>query len=554
MALLFFRLSLLLLLVPLLPATASHYRHHSQPGGAASVHPRRHHRSTANTATAQFYTAPSMHQNHHIEEEGQSLHVLDPFAAAAAAQAPSGEDAIAAMGVAAEEANPTLLDVAAPQPDAPHPPPLFAAADLYSAAPMTQPQEGEEGAMSATTAPPLDEPNPAATTTSITTTLPIPRYRLAASPPPPFRVGVAGSGDEQRLQQLARVLTSLGYNEMASAAPLLADSAAIARWPGAITVFAAPDVFLHASCPMCSRRHILLEHIALGYFPYSELTAAPHAKIPSASPGFCLNLVSELGPFAIHPARLYVDGVEVSQPELYNDGRYVVHGLHGFLPPLSHTSCFDGSHNHHHHHHINTRSATTSAATAASVMRIMIREAIARLRDGGYGFVALAMRVKFVELERLANMTVFALDDQSIFAGGGHDYVSAVRFHIIPGRRLTHDDLLRLPPGTMLPTLASEGQNLVVTQGASGSGSNDVRINYIPMKEPDVVINSRIAVHGVYVPLPHLHLANLAAAVAFASSMHMNGSCSVNGPFGDCSSTAGATPTVPAAHGYGEGQ
>jgi hypothetical protein len=368
-------------------------------------------------------------------------------------------------------------------------------------------------------------------------------------------------GDEQRLEQLARVLSSLGYNEMASAALLLANSALLAAWPGSITVFAAPDVFLRASCPMCSRRHVLLEHVALGYFPYTELAAASTAKLPSASPGLCLNLASDHGPFAIHHVRLYVDGVEVSHPELYNDGRYVVHGLHGFLPPLSHGSCSHGSNHrhhyhyqyHHHHHHIIASSAASSAATAASVVRIMIREAIARLRDSGYGFVALAMRVKFAELERLANMTVFALDDQAIFVGGGHDYVSAVRFHVVPGHRLTHADLQRLHPGTMLPTLAGEGQNLVVTQGASGSGSGprDVRINYIPIKDPDVVINSRIALHGVYVPFPRLHLANLAAAVALASSNQINATCGV---FGDCASAAATSTTVSAAHRYGEGQ
>ncbi|BAT15561.1 uncharacterized protein [Oryza sativa Japonica Group] len=46
----------------------------------------------------------------------------------------------------------------------------------------------------------------------------------------------------------------------------------------------------------------------------------------------------------------------------------------------------------------------------------MIREAIDH-----YGFVALATRVMFAELERLANMTLFALDDQAIFVGEGHD-------------------------------------------------------------------------------------------------------------------------------------
>jgi hypothetical protein len=351
------------------------------------------------------------------------------------------------------------------------------------------------------------------------------------------------------------VLTSLGYNEMASAASLLTDSPSVAGWPGAITVFAAPDVFLQASCPGCSRRHLLLEHIALGYFPFSKLAAAPTVKLPSASVGFCLNVAAESGPFVIHHVNLYVDGVEISHPELYNDGRYVVHGLHGFVPPLSHTSCYEAERHHHHRrHHLTAMTAATSAATAASVVRIMIREAISRLRDGGFGFVSLAMRVKFAELERLTNLTVFALDDQSIFSGGGHDYVSSVRFHIVPGHRLTRANLLQLRPGTKLPTLAGEDQKLVITHGA-GSGSDEVRINYIPVKEPDVVVNSRVAVHGIYVPFPRLHLANLASSVAAVSSIQMNGTCGVGEPFGGaCASTAvTSSATIPAGHHfYGE--
>ncbi|VAH74658.1 unnamed protein product [Triticum turgidum subsp. durum] len=185
-------------------------------------------------------------------------------------------------------------------------------------------------------------------------------------------------------------------------------------------------------------------------------------------------------------------------------------------------------------------------------MRIMIRDAIARLRDRGYGFMALAMRVKLAELERFANLTLFALDDQAIFVGGGHHYVSALRFHIVPDHRLTHADLLRLRPGMILPTLAGEGQSLVVTNGAgSASAYNiDVSINYIPIKELDVVVNSRIAVHDVYMPFPRprLNLANLAASVAAASAVQTS-TCSVGGPFGDCPSSAMTSPKRQVAPG-----
>ncbi|KAG2650610.1 hypothetical protein PVAP13_1NG462600 [Panicum virgatum] len=515
------------------PATHAHLLHHHGHGHA------HHHRSPSTmTATARFDTAPSMHQNRiESEENRQSLRVLDPFFTPAAALAPSGEEAMAAMGAAAADAEPAPIDL--PQP--PSPPPSFvAAADLPPLAP--QAEDARWCAPEAASAPPpVDEP-----TATTTTTLPLPSpYREAASPPPPAHSAAAGmvsSGDDLDLQQLAKVLASLGYNEMASAATLLADSPSVATWPGAITVFAAPDVILQAACAGCSRRHLLLDHMALGYFPYAELTATPTVKLPSASVGFCLDVAAEHGPFSVHHASLYVDGVEISHPELYDDGRYVVHGLHGILPPLTHASCIEGARHHHqvhdvHHHsrrqhHLSARSAAASAAIAASIVRTMIRDAISRLRDSGFGFVALAMRVKFAELEKLANLTVFALDDQAIFTGGGHGYVSAVRFHIVPGHRLTHAELLRLHPGAILPTLAGEDQKLVITRGA-GSDTDEVRINYMPVKEPDAVINSRVAVHGIYVPFPRLHLANLAASVALASAIQMNGSCDVGGPFGE---------------------
>ncbi|KAM3271758.1 hypothetical protein ACQJBY_042138 [Aegilops geniculata] len=503
MALHLHRLPLLLLLLLVL-STAS--ATHSPETASARAH-HHHHRSPFGTATAHFHpvpaAAPSMHQNH-LHADTQSLLAtgdVDPVLA---------------------DAQPT--DAAATLPRAL----VLPVPDLAEATPQPQ-EEGPEPT------------TPAAATTS--TLLPLSATVATTASPPPHP---AVSDAEQGLQQLARVLTSLGYNEMASEAPLLARAPPLARWPGAITVFAAPDAFLQASCPMCSRRHLLERHIAMGYYPYSDLAAAATMKIPSAAVGFCIKVATERGPFGIHYARIYADGVEVSHPELYNDGRYVVHGLHGFLRPLTH-SCLDGPH-HHHLHAGTARSAAASAVTAASVVRIMIRDAMARLRDGGYGFMALAMRVKFAELEKYANLTLFALDDPAIFVGGGHDYVSAVRFHIVPNHRLTLADLHRLRPGTVLLTLAGEGQSLVVTHYATDSASsksNDVRINYRPIKEPDVVVNSRIAVHGVYVPFPRLHLADLAASVTVASATDQrNDTCGAGGPFGDC-----ASPKRQVAHG-----
>jgi hypothetical protein len=212
---------------------------------------------------------------------------------------------------------------------------------------------------------------------------------------PPIQDGVAravASGSQEGLLPLARALRALGYNEMAASATLHPNLPSLARWHGPITVFAAPDVSLQTSCPFCSRRRVLLEHIALGYYPYSELAASPTTKIPSASLNLCLNIATVRGTFSVHHARLFVEGVEISHPEVYNDGRYIIHGLRTFLQPLSPYSCFDRSHSRHCHDDSTpttrpgdgtpTRSDATSVSVSATRVSVKIREAIARLRDG----------------------------------------------------------------------------------------------------------------------------------------------------------------------------
>jgi hypothetical protein len=246
-----------------------------------------------------------------------------------------------------------------------------------------------EGSASATT---LSEPTAATTTTTLP---PLPDQRAANSLPPNIQAGLASAAalrSEEGLLPLARILTALGYNEMAASATLHRNLPSLARWHGPITVFAAPDISLQTSCPFCSPRRVLLEHIALGYYPYSELAASPTVKIPSAALNLCLNVATVRGTFYVRYARLFVEGVEVSHPELYNDGRYIVHGLRTFLQPLSQYSCFDRSHSRHcHDDGTPTRSGdsmpTQSDATSVSPMSAMqvsirIRQAIARLRDG----------------------------------------------------------------------------------------------------------------------------------------------------------------------------
>jgi hypothetical protein len=137
-------------------------------------------------------------------------------------------------------------------------------------------------------------------------------------------------------------------------------------------------------------------------------------------------------------------------------------------------------------------------------MRLMLRDAMLRLCNNGFSIPAPPMKVKYAELVTLNNMTVFAVDDLSIFSGS-HSYISNVRFHIVPNHFLWIADLEKLPVGTVLPTL-ERGQPLLITTSGAGGGltSAPMRINYVRIKVPDVIRNVKIVVHSVYLPFPHI--------------------------------------------------
>lgn len=145
-------------------------------------------------------------------------------------------------------------------------------------------------------------------------------------------------------------------------------------------------------------------------------------------------------------------------------------------------------------------------------MRSMLKDAMTRLRISGHSIVALAMRAKYSELSDLKSMTLFAIDDESIFMdgggggggeGGGHAYLAELGFHIVPNRLLTAGDLMGLPIGTTLPTMES-GRNLVVTRAGGGGPLAPMRINYVKVKRFEMVHNNRIVVHGLSLPFHRL--------------------------------------------------
>ncbi|KAJ4963797.1 hypothetical protein NE237_023736 [Protea cynaroides] len=262
-------------------------------------------------------------------------------------------------------------------------------------------------------------------------------------------------------------------------------------------LFAPSDASIQ-SCVSCSVTQLLREHMVPGIFSFDYLhKIAFGTKLETMSPGRCITVTS-----AENNTKIYIGGVEITHPDLYNNGVVVVHGLQGFVAPLSPSSCNVGR--------MNSLSFPTTPSFADHshsvsqypLMKLMLRDAMLRLRNNGFSVVSLALWMKYPELVNLRNMTVFAVDDESIFAGG-NAYISSVRFHIVPDRLLMDADLANLPMGTVLPTLET-GQTLVVTTAGAG-GASSIRINYVRVRNPDVMHNLNIVVYNVVWPFPHIH-------------------------------------------------
>ncbi|KAH0451966.1 hypothetical protein IEQ34_019265 [Dendrobium chrysotoxum] len=330
-----------------------------------------------------------------------------------------------------------------------------------------------------------------------------------------------------RTDLLAPILSNLGFHELAMAVPALY-SPVLSSWYGPITLFAPSDHDSIRSCPSFSAPRLLREHLVPGLFSSVYLSKLSFGtKLETSSPGRCLTITSKSAVSKSNNSvgsndldrdpsgiKIFVDGIEITQPDLFNNGQIVIHGIQGCVAPLSPASCRQEPFPSDFSPEIDAVNDGPNRQSTA-IMRLMLRDAILRLQEGGYNILALAMRVKYPELAGLNNMTVFALNDHSIFAGG-HAYLSDVRFHVVPNRILMRSDLMSLSQGTVLPTLV-HGQHLVLTQTGAGLSSGSLRINYVPIKELDVVCNAKIVIHSLYLPLPHLYLADIASAAIFGT-------------------------------------
>ncbi|KAI7983288.1 Fasciclin-like arabinogalactan protein 21 [Camellia lanceoleosa] len=285
---------------------------------------------------------------------------------------------------------------------------------------------------------------------------------------------------------LAPILANLGFQQLSSAA------AASLSTPTPATIFAPTDSSL-LTCPSCSLPLLLQEHIISGLYTLPHLRSLPFGtKIETLAPRHCITITDDK-----ISREVFVGGMEITMPDLYNDGYVVVHGIQGFVAHLSPLSC--------HIERMNSLSFPSPPPSTAvfSVMPQMLQDAMLRLRISGFSVLALALRVKYSELSALTAMTVFALDDSSIFTGG-HSYVSDLRLHIVPNRRLMGADLESLAAATVLPTM-EKGEKLVVTTASGGGPLAPMRINYAKITSFDLIYNLNIAVHAVSMPFTHVN-------------------------------------------------
>ncbi|XVE83197.1 hypothetical protein DITRI_Ditri16bG0068100 [Diplodiscus trichospermus] len=303
---------------------------------------------------------------------------------------------------------------------------------------------------------------------------------------------------------LAPILSHLGFNELATAAPSLSsDSTA---WSGPYTVFAPSDSSVR-TCISCSTPSLLREHMVPGLLTADYLGKLTFGtKIETLSPGRCITVTSTDNShknFTIH--KIFINGVEITHPDIFNNGLIIIHGLQGYISPLSPLSCdiermtslsFP-------FHYDKGNNNQVPQQQNVSLLRIMLRDAILRLRNNGFSILSLAMKIKYAELAPLNNVTVFAIDDASIFSGS-YSYINNIRYHIVPNQFLTVEDLERLPVGTTLKTL-DRGQSLVVTTAGGGIQKNQMRINYVGIKDADVMRNLNVIVHSIDFPFPHVH-------------------------------------------------
>uniref|UniRef100_A0A7N0UDP0 FAS1 domain-containing protein n=1 Tax=Kalanchoe fedtschenkoi TaxID=63787 RepID=A0A7N0UDP0_KALFE len=325
---------------------------------------------------------------------------------------------------------------------------------------------------------------------------------------------------------LASIFSLLGFQEMSAAAPFMYESGGqtniASAWPGPFTIFAPSDSSIDA-CSSCSLPLLLQEHTVPGLYTFKYLQSLPFgSRIQSLIHSRCLTVTKSYdatgGGGWNGNEKVFIGGVEVTRPDLHNDGYFVIHGLDGYVSHLSPLSCdvekitslsfgsapegsSYGSVGAPLQPQLQPPVDDNGGTSATTVMRVMLDDATLRLRSSGFSTLALALRIRYEEFQqRLQSMTIFALNDMAIFRLG-HGYVQNLGFHIAPNRLLTGEELMSYPEETEIQTM-EPGRNLVIT--SAGSDGDTLKINYVAVKALGFISNLNIVVHQIHAPFGHV--------------------------------------------------
>ncbi|KAL0371299.1 UNVERIFIED_CONTAM: hypothetical protein Sangu_0448000 [Sesamum angustifolium] len=132
---------------------------------------------------------------------------------------------------------------------------------------------------------------------------------------------------------VAAILSTLGFQDLAAAAAAINLSAAIPA-----TIFAPTDFSL-LTCPSCSVPLLLQEHSLPGLYPIQFLRTLDFGtKIESLATNRCLTITASSSGFPT-TRKVFINGVEITKPDLFYNGLLIIHGIQGFVSHLSPFSC-----------------------------------------------------------------------------------------------------------------------------------------------------------------------------------------------------------------------
>ncbi|KAL3648218.1 hypothetical protein CASFOL_007642 [Castilleja foliolosa] len=127
----------------------------------------------------------------------------------------------------------------------------------------------------------------------------------------------------------ATILSTLGFQEL-STATVSANLSATTP----LTIFAPSDVSL-LTCPSCSLPVLIQELSIPGLYPLQFLqTLTFGTKIETLAPNRSLTITNN-----DKGNKVFVNGVQISSPDIFNNGLVVIHGFQGFVSHLSPLSC-----------------------------------------------------------------------------------------------------------------------------------------------------------------------------------------------------------------------